>query len=75
MLRTYPALRAHRQQLATSGRVSGVPGDMTTAPFEPDPTDPNIVPSTQPTDPIDPVAPGEDPGGPVPDPQVDPAES
>lgn len=59
---------------------------MTTAPFEPDPTDPDIDPSTEPrpsegpdivpsSPPIDPIAPGEDPGAPVPEPGFDPTES
>ena len=43
---------------------------MTTTPFEPG-TDPEIVPSGDPS--VNPVAPGEDPGGPVPEPQ--PTES
>lgn len=45
---------------------------MTTAPFEPDPTDPDISPSTEP---VNPIAPGEDPGVPMPDPDLDPTES
>ena len=42
---------------------------MATAPFEPDPTDPNIAPpGSNPEEAPNPVAPGEDPGTPDADP-------